>query len=251
MSKRSADESFDPYPKRFTPSSAPWIRRQTHPSSPPTSSPSVSPAPRSLEIMKYAFPLTKNSNKRMSVYISERFVPNIQLESEKANRFVEKIPMSIKDIDILCDEKIHEDIRGALSKGEDLAPFQFENLILSTENTGSFTYVTIQPSQQSDTIIYLGLSSWEMLKHVQPLIHDKIEEYDQICLESKFNFGPLMQLCAETLRGKSMKELPIQQCSQLIRTALQGIDYPFPRLMKNTLLCYHIEFLREKLCSHL
>ena len=210
------------------------------------------------QCMERAYPLTKSRSKQIKIGLDvATFTPFIQLQGEqKKNMFSRPfIPITPEELQVLVSDEIHSHILTALESNTSITPLIVGDLHLSLMLHTTIPNLRSVVFEHKDLSvkICLGASSWQMMKTAQDILSDRLTKIQFICTEASLNFHALLESVKQTLKihgfdsEHSVKNLPLKKLYQLITESLQFFSSPFPEVLKQELICFHPDIIRDKL----
>lgn len=243
----------------------PWMRQPTRPNPPPTPNPPHAPTLfsiadlRSDVFMFRDFPLTKNGSKAIRIGLDVKtLVPTVSLIGQIASPIRQtaspircaQVKLSLDDLHQLLDDAVYLPILEALQTGTDTPPISLGELKLHCGATASYAFVSLEGAEGHT--IRLGLSSWEWLKHSAGVMDMFVQECTQHSMETRYNVTPMLTECANTVAQRAagpVHAMPEAERDALMREAILTSSYPFSFKVKQELLCYHFDHLKDSLLS--
>lgn len=207
-----------------------------------------------LEVDYRDYALTKNSSKQIRIGMDLKdFTPYIMLMGDansKGNRSCIKI--TVDEFYVFTSDEVFQHIKSGLDTKTCLDPLPIGGLTLNIkvqERQPRITTVCIE-RENIPVKIYLGASSWSMINKAKKLMKNRLDYMHTICKTSQLRFPDLLQNCRDFCLQRGFKQLNFEKQSATFSTAFEQPTL-FPQHILNEMVCYHFEFLKEKLFATL
>ncbi len=193
------------------------------------------------EVFVKEFPIIKNGKKYFKIGVNiNDFTPCVSLVSETTNKVIH---LTMKEFDILLSE---DNFNSVLRNYENktVKPICFEDVLLSIKPYASSNNICISKNKSS---IYFALSSWKFLQRIKLLMRGYLSSCQTQCFYSTSNFIPLLTHAKHFCAPIALDNVSEGELFSALSKAFDVENIFFPESLKQEILCYHLEFLRDKL----
>jgi hypothetical protein len=186
------------------------------------------------------FPLTKNFSKMFRIGADIRdFSPYIMLlgdPNSKSNRMW--IRMSIDEFRVLTCDSILAHVKNAVCERKTDADLTIGGLKVGVQlNNNNKNYQPLITLQRKDSTVklYLGGSSWDMIKRAAQLMLDKLTKIEHLTKSAKTHWADMLQSCKNYCLSVGYKT-PTHVINQNVDSQRDlisdGMTVPFPESLK-------------------
>lgn len=194
------------------------------------------------------FPLVKNESKYLRVGIDVKdFNPFIALVKEP---FKECIPFTVSEFKQMTSDQMNNMIRFNGQNNSD--PIKIGTITLSLKQIGNATVMCLD---KNNCRVYLAESTWKFVHRIKHLVFPYLSECETWCVRANANFFAIMThakyFCLPKWGGDNTKtpDLTEEEWYEMLYNALNTTSTSFPELLKQEMMCYHTDFLKETLIS--
>jgi len=210
--------------------------------SPPSSQPVETAVPPRIVSYKH-FPIIKNGLKYFKIGVDiNTFTPFVALVSETTNKC---IGLTITEFgDLVSEETFDMVVKNFESKKP--KPVQLGDVLVNIKAYATTNNVCIE---KKGIKVYFAMSSWKFIQRIKQLMKNYLSDCQTQSFYGTSNFIPLMTH-AKNFCLPLAKDLAKMPESDLFTTLSHAMDVQsifFPENMKQEMLAYHLEFLRETL----
>lgn len=208
---------------------------------PPTTLPAM-------EALYRDFPLVKNASKYFRVGIDTKmFKPFISLVKQP---YKECINFTQSEFKHLTSDEINNFVH--FSAQVNMEPIKVGTLSVSLKVIGNCTVMCIE---KDNCRVYLAESTWKFVHRIKEILFNYLSQCKAVCVEASSSFNYLMNhakyFCLPRWGGNSAKipDLNEEEWFDLLSKAFDVTSIPFPESLKQEMLCYQTDYLKETLIS--
>lgn len=208
-------------------------------------------------VLEKDFRLTKYGGKvfRIGLDVVD-FSPYIILMGEATQKAMNKwVRMTVTEFERITSYEFHSHVVNELNNGEKLLPLFAGGLDITVVSKKSAMKAAPMVSVQrrnSTVCITMALSSWENIMRCKKLMMQKLQKIHALSLEANITWTSSLHNCKDYLVQKGYKtkssllSLAPDHAENLIANGLSTSTDNFPVKLRDELLCYHFEFVRNK-----
>jgi len=190
------------------------------------------------------FPLVKSASKYFRVGIDiKEYSPFVALVKQPHK---ECITFTVSEFKQMTSEQmIH--FNGQYSSD----PIRIGTITLSLKQIGNATVLCLDKNNYR---VYLAESTWKFVQRIKQIIFTYITQCETLCEKANANFYSLMThakyFCLPRWAGNTkIPDLNEEGWYEMLYNALNAVQTSFPEPLKQEMLCYHTDYLKETLIS--
>ncbi len=193
------------------------------------------------EVVAKNFPIIKNGKKYFRIGVDiNNFTPCVSLVSETTNKVIH---FTLKEFEILLSEDIFNTVLKNY-ENKSVKPVIFGDVEVSIKPYLSSNNISIFRKRSS---IYFALSSWKFLQRIKTLVKNYLSDCQTQSFYGSSNFVPLLNHAKHFCAPLALDKVSESEVFSALSSAFDTQTIFFPESLKQEILCYHLEFLRDKL----
>jgi len=161
--------------------------------------------------------------------------------------------LSVEEFEEMTSDNIYNKIKNNLESETFMEPIHLGDINLEIEvlQTSFHTWANLflRRTENKYSSIMLDESTWKMLKRALSLIGSSLSDIQSLAHDARLYFPDYINNCKNIAIEKGYPQTLPTEDDALQTIFNENTDDSFPLQLKREMICYHMDFLKEKLLS--